>query len=560
MKLNGSQTLARLLKAHGVEYVAGTVGFGSLCIVDALQSAPQPIPFIQVMQEQSAVYMADGYFRACGRPMAAIVPTAIGVSKVVSGLACANAQASSVLVISGGEPSYIPEPGRAPQKRIVGGDCDASNVTAEYVAEHPDELPAIVRTAFATMVRSAPGPVVLTLPVAVQVKSHVIKSVPAHVRVSVDVQAAQAEHIALAAQELAWASRPVIVAGGGVMASDACNELLEVAEGFCCPVLTNAEGKGAIAEDHPLAGGSLGRLGSACANRMLADADLILVVGSRIEEVQGTAPIILIEADPGQGDSHHQFQLGIKADIRSALSDLATALSASQAPTIAADRSDYLKHLYTLRDAWEARLDVERSDESSPFMIQKPLAQLRAVLERDAVVVVGAGRVRGAVQQMFPVYGARTHLSSSRFGALGWAVPAAIGAKLALPARQVVCVVGDGDFLQSMQEMAVCVMHSIPVLFMVFNNNGFMSLRDSQAQCPGQPNASEFNLPDGKPYSPAFTDIARSFGLESWRVEHHSQLGPALNKAINSTGPALIEVLISRQSNGAIDPYLEDVS
>jgi acetolactate synthase-1/2/3 large subunit len=111
-----------------------------------------------------------------------------------------------------------------------------------------------------------------------------------------------------------------------------------------------------------------------------------------------------------------------------------------------------------------------------------------------------------------------------------------------------------------MQELAVCVMHCIPVLFVVFNNSGYVSLRDGQTQVFGRHNGSEFNLPDGKPYSPDFTEIARSFGLESWRVELPSQLRPVLHKAINSKGPALIEVIISRQSNGAIDPFSNDVT
>jgi thiamine pyrophosphate-dependent acetolactate synthase large subunit-like protein len=110
-----------------------------------------------------------------------------------------------------------------------------------------------------------------------------------------------------------------------------------------------------------------------------------------------------------------------------------------------------------------------------------------------------------------------------------------------------------------MQEMAVCVMHCIPVLFMVFNNSGYSSLRDAQTQHLGHYVSSEFNLPDGKPYSPEFAEVARSFGLESWRVEHPSQLSPALHKAFNSKGPALVEVMVSRASRGAIDSFSDAV-
>ncbi|WP_259331584.1 thiamine pyrophosphate-dependent enzyme, partial [Pseudomonas sp. GP01-A8] len=130
---------------------------------------------------------------------------------------------------------------------------------------------------------------------------------------------------------------------------------------------------------------------------------------------------------------------------------------------------------------------------------------------------------------------------------LGWAVPAAIGAKLAMPARQVVCAVGSRDFLQSMQEMAVCVMHSIPVVFLVFNSSGDEALGDVQTSPIEQHRAGEFNLPDGKPYAPDFAGIARNLGLEAWRVEHASQLNATLVKALNSKGPSLVEMMTARQ-------------
>jgi thiamine pyrophosphate-dependent acetolactate synthase large subunit-like protein len=178
--------------------------------------------------------------------------------------------------------------------------------------------------------------------------------------------------------------------------------------------------------------------------------------------------------------------------------------------------------------------------------VQRPLRELRLLLERDAIVVVGAGSVQAAVRQVFPVYMPRSHLCVGGAGAVGWAVPAAIGAKLAMPARQVVCVVGDGDFLQSMQEMAVCMMHTIPVVFVVLNNSGYASMSELQLERNENHPGGEFNLPDGRPYSPDFAVIARSFGLEAWRVEHGSQLKAVLSKAINSKGPSLVEIITAR--------------
>jgi len=557
VKLTGSQTLARLLKAHGVEYVAGIPGYGSWAVVDAVQSAAHAIPFIQVMQEQSSVHMADGYYRACGRPMAALLPTATGVSKALGGLACAHADGSAMLVISGGQLSHMPVCDTAHDLSRADVGHHPQTLKAEWVAEACADLPTLLRTAFSSMVSDCPGPVCIEVPVAVQAQSADFKMASGPARSSAEKRAAPVEQVAQAAEWLAKATRPVIVAGAGVLLGEASNELLAVAERFCIPVLTRANGKGAIAEDHPLAAGCVGRLGSACANRLLAEADVILLLGSDLTDVEGRGPVIWV--DPVHSGGSGQVELGIEADIRSTLAALVASISASQRKAIPLQRTAYLNHVTELRADWEARLDEGRADESSPFIVQRPLAELRNVLERDAIVVVGAGSVSGAVLQMFPVFFPRTHLSSTGFGALGWAVPAAIGAKLAMPARQVVCLVGDGDFLQSMQEMAVCVMHCIPVLFMVFNNSGYSSLRDAQTQRFGRAAGSEFNLPDGKPYSPEFAEVARGFGLESWRVEHPYQLGPALHKALNSKGPALVEVMISREGRGAIDPFPENL-
>jgi len=559
VKLTGSQTLVKLLKAHGVEYVAGIPGYGSWAIVDALQSATLAMPFIQVMQEQSAVHMADGYYRACGRPMVALLPTATGVSKALGGLACACAEASAMLVISGGQLSHMPVTDNPNSLSQAGISHHPQTTKAHLITETAADLPTLLRTAFSTMVSDRPGPVSVEVTVAVQAQTVDLKIGSGLIRGACEKRSAPVEQVAQAADRLLKAARPVIVAGAGVMLSDACHELLAVAEGFCIPVLTSANGKGAIAEDHALAGGCVGRLGSACANRLLADADLILLLGAELADVEGRGPVIRVDADVAHSHSNDPDGLIIDADTRSALAALVTSILAPQHQAAALQRSAYLGHLDELRAAWEARLDAGRTDESSPFIVQRPLAELRAVLERDAIVVVGSGGVCSAVVQMFPVYFPRTHLSSTGFGALGWAVPAAIGAKLAMPARQVVCVVGDGDFLQSMQEMAVCVMHSIPVLFMVFNNSRYSSLRDAQTQPFGRYAGSEFNLPDGKPYSPEFAEVARSFGLESWRVEHPYQLSAALHKALKSKGPALVEVMTSRESHGAINAFFEDV-
>nr|WP_277397910.1 thiamine pyrophosphate-dependent enzyme [Paraburkholderia sp. Ac-20340] len=204
-----------------------------------------------------------------------------------------------------------------------------------------------------------------------------------------------------------------------------------------------------------------------------------------------------------------------------------------------------------LRGQWRTTLAAKSGAHETLIRAPRPFLELRKILHRDAIAVIGSGAVAHIAREHFPVYVPRTFLSPGASVAGGWAVPAAIGAKLAMPARQVVCVVEDADFLQSMQEMAVSVMHCIPVVFVVFNQSGPEFVPGAVGSHAARPSVGDFSLPDGRPYSLAFAEIARSFGLDAWRVEHASQLDGAIRRALDSTGPALVEVMIARHESDA---------
>lgn len=359
MKLTGGQIVAKALKANGVDYVAGMPGDGAWALLEALLAPGTDIPFIQVMQGHSAVHLADGYFRACGRPMAVVLTGPTGIAKALGALAVAREDASALLLIS--------------DARVEAAAADPKEQALVSVIE---QLPQALRQAFDTMLSERVGPVSLAIDVAVQ-------------HASIDAR----------------------------------------------------------------------------------------------------LPPAILRAEP---------------------------------------------------QAIRRKIAVLREGRGS-----------RSVLEGDALLVVGDSRIQAMVREMFPLHYPGRHLSAGNPETLGWAVPAAIGAKLAMPARQVVCAVGSGDFLQSMQEMAVCMMHSIPVVFLVFNSSGDGGVSDGQALPMAPHRAGEFNLPDGKPYSPDFAGIARNFGLEAWRVEYASQLNPTLIKALNSKGPSLVEVMAARQGHEA---------
>lgn len=569
-RLTGGQIVAKALKTYGVPYIAGIPGHGCWTMLDAFLERGSEIPVIQVMHEQSAVHLADGFYRASGRPMAAVTSIGPGATNTIIGLATCYADSTATMLLTGGPATHMRGHGVMQElERFHSSDFPrvVEGVTKRHwEASRVDELPFIMHRAFSTMLSGRPGPVHIEVPMDVQAEAAEVSIHPLQERMAFGRLRADQQAIEKAAALLLKTKRPVIVAGGGAITANASPELTKLAERLGVPVVTTWNGKGAIAEDHDLFAGSVGQTGTTCGNAIAASADLVLSVGCRFTDWsasswrKGTsfsippAKLIHIDIDFQEIGKNYPTEVGIVADAKSALADLLDAISPQQSKAALGARQNYFQELQKLKAAWEKQLASRRDSNEAPFTSQRPLGELRKVLERNGIVVVGSGNTQGAVKQSFPVYEPRTHLTSGSFSSMGWAVPAAIGAKLACPDRQVVCVLGDGDFMQSFQEIAVCVMHNIPVVFLVQNNSGYMSIRGGQRKIMGRHVASEFNLPNGKPYSPHFTEIGKNFGLEAWRVEQPGDLNRVLRKALDTGGPALVEVMTARDAAGPFVP------
>jgi acetolactate synthase I/II/III large subunit len=570
MKLTGGQIIARALKSYGVSYVAGIPGHGCWAMLDALLEAGSEIPFIQVMHEQSAVHMADGYYRASGRPMAAMTSIGPGATNTIIGLATCFADSTATILLTGGPATHMRGHGVMQElDRFQSNDFPrvVEGVTKRHwQVGRIEEIPFIMHRAFNSMLSGRPGPVHVEVPMDIQAQAADVAIHPLAERVSLGRPRADSKDIERAARLLLAAKRPVIVAGGGAITSGASAELVALAEAIGAAVVTTWNGKGAIPEDHRLNAWSVGQTGTTCGNSLAASADVVLSVGCRFTDWSASSyrrgatfsippgQLIHIDIDPHEIGKNYPTEVGLVADAKSALSDLVAAISPAQSKACLLKRDVYFREIKTAKAQWETMLAGRRDNVEVPFTSQRPLGELRKVMQRDGIIVAGSGNAQGAVKQTFPVYEPRTHLTSGSFSSMGWAVPASIGAKLAMPTREVVCVVGDGDFMQSLQEMAVCVMHNIPVVFLVQNNSGYMSIRGGQRKITGRHVGSEFNLPNGEPYSPNFTEIARHFGLESWRVDRDADLGPTLKRALEASGPTLVEVPTARDAAGPFVP------
>ncbi|RSN68962.1 thiamine pyrophosphate-binding protein [Actinomadura sp. WAC 06369] len=564
-RLTGGQIIARTLRAYGVDHVAGIPGHGIWSVTDAFLDDDSRIPFHQVFHEQSAVHLADGYYRVTGRPMAAVASIGAGASNTVIGLATAFSDSTSVLVVTGGPPTHMR--GHGLLQELDRNNANDFPKAAEavskrhWVATRVEELPFILHRSFNSMLTGRPGPVHVEVPMDVQAESAEVALHDLAPRLPAGRQYPDPAAVDRAARVLHSARRPVLVVGGGTITADACAQVLALAERWQIPVVTTWNGKGAFPEDHVLFAGSVGQTGTVPGNVIAASADVVVAVGCRFTDWSASsyakgmsfsippARLVHIDIDPHEIGKNYPAEVGIVADAAPAVQAVTDSL-----PEAAPDRSGYLDELAILQQDWERRLAGRRDSDRFPFTSQRPLGALRKALPRDAIVVVGSGNTQGAVKQTFPVYEPRTHLTSGGFSSMGWAVPAALGAKLGRPDRHVVCVLGDGDFLMTAQEIALCVTGGIPVVFVVQNNSGYMSIRGGQRKLTSRHIGTEFNRPDGEPYSPDFAALGRAFGLASWRVESPGELEPVLRKAIDSGAPALVEVPTDRDAAGPWTP------
>ncbi|REG60830.1 acetolactate synthase-1/2/3 large subunit [Paraburkholderia sp. BL6669N2] len=573
MKLSGGQVIAKELRAYGVRYVAGVPGNGNSAVLEGLNAPGASIPFIRVVNEQSAVHMADGYFRACGSAMAVVLPSRTGIYTASAALSNCLSDSCGVLLITGDQGSGDAPAGSTRSTRTGRGwdaDSACSGLKRSWKVCGFSELPQAMHRAFNSALGARPGPVHLEVPFELQTHTEHVSSESPQNRLTQGRLRGDPAVIELAASLLANAERPIILAGGGVVAADAISELNALADALSAPVLVAGNGIGVIPHDHDLNAGSVGAEASQWGTALLSKADVIVAVGSRLSDlhdIYGSASgisevagkkLIQIDVERDEIGKRYPVEVGIVADAKSALVDLNAAMNGKLKRATGARRQAFIELMRQLREQWRNEV-ASRSGASETFIRPpRPFLELRKVLHRDAIAVIGSGAVVHIAREHFPVYAPRTFLSPGASAAGGWAVPAAIGAKLAMPARQVVCVVEDSDFLQSMQEMAVSVMHCIPVVFVVFNRSGPEFVSGAIGSLGARPSIGEFCLPDGRPYPLAFSEIARSFGLDAWRVEHASQLEGAFRRALDSTGPALVEVMVARHENDAATRY-EDV-
>ncbi len=559
----GGELIADYLIEQGVPYVCGIPGHGDMGIFDAFKDRADRITVLQARHEQSAGHIADAYFRACGRPLATLTSIGPGSANLTMALATAYVDSQALIAITGGVQSYMDGTGVL-QEIERQRDADFPSVLRPVVkrgfaVHRVDQLPRALHRAFNVALDGRPGPVHIDVPIDVQAhggEGHRLdagRHRPTHPAAHPDP--AGIEQIAAA---LAGAARPVILAGGGCIQAGASKQLRRVAELAQAPVLATMMGKGIFPEDHPLAAEHTGANGTICGNHFSREADVILAVGTRFAEQTASSfkhgesfsvpptRILQIDVDTREIGKNYPVEVGVVSDARAALGALGDALEERRERV--PDRREYILESASWKGRWRAL--IRGRWDPGVLSMSQAIHTLRAVLPREAIVIASAGHPQIQMFQEFVSYEPRTWITPGGYSTMGFTVPAAIGAKLACPDVPVVGVAGDGDFLMSIQELALAVQEGISVVYLVLNNIGWTSIRDFQRGMfgPQRDFAVEFRRRrNGELVSPDFAAIATGFGASAFKVTELERLRPALHAALRTEGPVVVEAMLARE-------------
>jgi acetolactate synthase-1/2/3 large subunit len=544
--------IAECLKQEGVTKVFGQCGHTNYALIDACQKVG--IEFVSFRHEQMAAHAADAYYRLSHKLAVVNVHLSPGLTNALTGVASAAADSTPMLVICGNTPSYhhAREPHQGIRLHADASQGDIFRPVCKRVWRIDDAkyLSDVMPRALNVAQTGRPGAVLLDVPMDVFSQQTSATPVTVARRPNFERAAASPEGVAAAAALLLGAKAPVIFAGNGVTQSEAGGELREVAELLGAPVATTLMAKGVFPEDHALSVGMTGIWGTRVANDLTRSADIVLAVGTTFGEADCSSwnpnytfsfpptQLIQIDIDPQELGKIYPVAAGLVGDAKATLRDLAAALRPG-APRPSAERAADLK---TRKAAWQRELSAEQRNAGKPIHPARLLNEISLVAPKDTVFVTDVGWNKNGAGQQLVTTQPQSFITSGGLATMGYSPAAAIGAKIAAPNRPVVALVGDGGFLSVAGAVTTAVELGIPVVWVIFNNFCFSTIRTVGTTYFNNSYGTEFRTPDGEPYNPDFLLFAQAFGIEAARVEEPDDLPAALTKALASNVPYILEV------------------
>jgi acetolactate synthase-1/2/3 large subunit len=551
MKKSGAQIIVECLLEQGVDTVFGYPGGTILPLYDAL--GPSPIRHVLTVHEQGAAHAADGYARASGRVGVCIATSGPGATNLVTGLAAAFMDSVPVVAITGQVPTAL-----------IGRDAfqevDITGITMavtkhNFLVKDTAKLAETIRYAFRIARSGRPGPVLIDVPRDVQTHEVLFEPAPEPAKVPFAMAGAVLSRIEAAVTAISQAKRPVIIVGGGAVAADAQAEVKALAEKLNAPVVSTLMGLGAFPASHRLFLGMTGMHGHKPANNCIHQADLIIAVGSRFSDrvtsdrakYAAGKTIIHIDVDPAEIDKNIATQIGLTGDLKTILGFLQSRLAAETA------------------DAWWEQINEWRREyqsEPASYRLTAPwifshIADHTA--GGDYIFVTDVGQHQMWAAQHLKIERPRTWLTSGGLGAMGFGLPAAIGAQFAAPGKRVIHIAGDGGFKMTGAELYTAASHQLPIISIIVNNNGLGMIRQLQHVFFDR-RYTACDLP-----AVDFTAFAAAFGVPAVRTASWQDFAQAFAGAMAADGPRVIVADVDADDlvtpmvppGGAINAYLD---
>ncbi|MFH1564039.1 MAG: biosynthetic-type acetolactate synthase large subunit [Nitrospirota bacterium] len=542
-KLNGSQILVESLIKEGVEVIFGYQGGSVLPIFDALYDAP--IKFIMVRHEQGAAHAADGYARSTGKVGVCLATSGPGATNLVTGIATAYMDSIPMVALTG----QVPTP-------MIGNDAfqeaDIVGITRpitkhNYLVKKPADLARIVKEAFHIAATGRPGPVLIDLPKDVSTGMAEYKYNEASLTDKIEMRSYNPTYfghpgqIKKAAELIQEAKKPVIYAGGGVITSGAAEELLKLVEKTSIPVTATLMGLGGFPGTHPLFLGMLGMHGTKYANFAMVETDLIIAIGARfddritgkLDEFATGATIIHIDIDPASISKNVKAHLPIVGDVKCVLIELNKLV---QSPEI----KPWLEKI----NEWKENHPLTYKKGDGLLRPQFIVEEICKVTQGKAISTTEVGQNQMWAAQYCKCDYPRHFLSSGGLGTMGYGLPAAIGAQVGNPDKIVFDIAGDGSIQMNIQELMTAVQYKLPVNVAILNNQYLGMVRQWQELFYNKRYAHT-----SLAISPDFVKLAEAYGAEGIRVTEEKDVQKALEQAIASPKPVLIDFRIVPEEN-----------
>lgn len=550
-----SHQLVKYLEDRGVTHLFGLCGHTNIAVLNALTNSS--IKFVNVRHEQIASHAADGYARVKKETAVVLSHLGPGLTNAATGVANAALDSIPMVVIAGDIPSHYY--GKHPHQEVnLHADASQFEIYRPFVkrawrVERPDLFPEILEKAFQLAASGRPGPVLVSVPMdifSMEVEVALFDRLRAHTKVlqkpSIDDETA--DRILLT---LTGAEKPLLYVGGGILLADAAQELADLVEHLSLPVAHSLMGKGALPDDHPMTLGMTGFWGTKYINDTCLAADYILGLGTSFKEADCSSwesgytfnfpgtKLIHIDIDSNEIGRNYPCEIGVVADLKNALRVLN---KAARRLWPEGRKNDALRaEIAQYRVDYKATNAEAAASDAWPMRPERILAEVRQVLPRDAIITTDVGWNKNGVGQQFPIYTPGSILTPGGFATMGFGAPAAMGAKLAAPERVVVSLVGDGGFGQNPALLATAFEEDIAVIWVIMNNYAFGTIAGLQKAHYGTTLGTVFEK-NGVPYSPDYAAIARAYGVDGVKVEDAAGFKPALEAAIASGRPCVIDV------------------